>query len=231
MPVSPLTPMPTSPRPDLYGAIHKALRLCLLDTLCQLGRADPASPAEQHAALTRLDRTLALLRGHQRLENDVLHTAIEARRPGGSQRGAEEHAEQRSQMDLLDADVQALRHAPDPARWQRLYRHVASLVADHLRHMQTEEGPLMATLCAAYSDTELGALRDRLLSAAEPQPLHEAMPWIGAALSPDELADCLAELHTRWPAEAFERGLAQALGAAGPEHRARVLARLGPGVG
>jgi len=228
MPLSPLSPMPVPPRPDLYGPIHKALRLCLLDTLCRLGRTDPGDAAARDGALAQLDETLALLRSHQRLENDILHTAIEARRPGASLRGADDHAEHRSQMALLDAEVQALRHAPDAGRWQRLYRHLAAFVADGLRHMQTEEGPLMATLHAAYGDDELAELHERLLATAGPGQVHDAMRWLGAALAPDELAAWLADLRQRWPAEAFERSLARALDAAGPECSARVLRRLLP---
>ena len=84
---------PKSPRVDLYAPVHKALRLFMGDTLGRLGWLDLDDADECASTFSQVEALLELCRHHAALENQFIHTAIEARRAGDTARIAAEHDE------------------------------------------------------------------------------------------------------------------------------------------
>lgn len=196
----------TAPRYDLYGPIHKAIRRFMNDTLQRLGALDVADDDALGAALEQLDSLLAALRRHLKHENDFLHTAIEARQPGGARGTAEEHVEHLESLAALEGESSALRAAPAEQRDQRvarLYRHLALLVAENLQHMHIEETANNALLWAHYSDAELMDIHDRLVATIPPAEMMGWLRWMAPSLAPAELTGMLGGMREKAPAEVF----------------------------
>ncbi len=196
-----------APRFDAYGPIHKALRHAMAHTLHGLGTLDVNDEQERSAALDGVDALLALMRSHLQHENDFVHTAIEARQPGGAARTAADHLQHLEAITDLEDETRALRHAPPaqcPLLAQRLYRHLAVFVGENLVHMQVEETEGNATLWALYSDEELIALHDRLVAVIPPAEMAVVARWMGAALSVPELALLLGDMRQKAPPPAYE---------------------------
>lgn len=196
----------TAPRFDLYAAIHKALRAFMNDTLQRVGAMDLADAGETERTLAQLDELLALLRSHLRHENDHVHTAIEARRPNGSSRIADEHLGHLQSIAALQEEAAALRKAPEAARAgsaHRLYHHLASFVAENLEHMHYEETAHNALLWQLYSDEELLAVHDRLLASVKPADMLLCLRWMAPTLRPQELLMVLADIRKSAPPPAF----------------------------
>jgi len=205
----------TPPRFDTYAAIHKALRQAMAHTLHALGALDPNDDQDRSAALEGVDALLALMRSHLQHENDFVHTAIEARLPGGSARTAADHLQHLEAIGDLEDESRALRSAPPaqrPLRAQRLYRHLAVFIGENLVHIQLEETEGNATLWALYSDAELIALHDRLVAVIPPAEMAVVARWMGAALSVPELALVFDDMRSKAPPPAFEAllGIARA---------------------
>lgn len=193
----------TSPRLDLYGPIHKALCLMMTDTLQRAGRLDTDDPGELAATLTQVDALLEACRSHVAKENKFVHTAIEARRPGASERIAGEHDAHLDAIAALQAEVAALRALPTAAAANRLYAHLARFIAENLEHMQLEETQHNAALWAAYSDAELLEIHQRLLASIEPAEMPTILRWMVPALSPAERASMLEQMQRELPPEAM----------------------------
>lgn len=198
------------PRFDLYAFIHKALREQMSYALGQLGRADVGQPEPLDAVAQLLDT----LRAHLRHENDFIHTAIEARQPGGARDTADDHADHLDAIDQLGQELLALRQAPpaeQPLRMQRLYRHLAAFIGENLVHMQVEESQNNARLWALYSDAELLAIHERLVGSISPAEMATSLQWMAAALNDSELALLYGDLQRGAPADVFPAllGLAQ----------------------
>ena len=199
-----------APRPDLYGAIHKALRAFMSHTLVRLGAMDVADAEERGLALDGVDALLALLRGHVQHENDFVHTAIEARRPGGARHTADDHLGHLDAIANLEDEVRALRDLGDERAEQRalqaarLYRHLAELIGENLVHMQVEEADNNAALWALYSDAELVAIHDRLLASVAPAEMALVVRWMASSLSLPELTGLFGEMQAKAPPPAFE---------------------------
>ena len=211
---------------DLYAFIHKALREQMSRTLGQLGRAEPGQPE----ALDAVAQLLSALRAHLRHENDFVHTAIEARQPGGSRDTADDHVEHLDAIDQLGQELTALRAAPAAEQaplMQRLYRHLAAFIGENLVHMQVEESQNNARLWALYSDAELLAIHERLLASIGPDEMATSLQWMAAALNDAELAMLYGDMQRGAPAEVFPALLGLAHSQLSAPRQARLNRSLG----
>ena len=193
-------------RYDIYAGIHKALRLFMSRTLCEVGSTDPGNAEEVKAALGLLDRLLGLCELHLKDENEFVHPALERARPGSTARIAAEHvhhAEAIADLRDLAGVVADSSGAVRAAACGRLYRALALFVADNFQHMQVEETAHNALLWAHYSDAELMAIEQALVAAIPPAAMFEALHWFLPALNAPERAAMLAGMQQGMPPEAF----------------------------
>lgn len=205
--VSPIAPaQPAAPRVDMYMIIHKTLRRLMSQTLVRLGCVDVTDDADMADALGAVDTLLVACMNHLKHENDFVHAAIEARRPGGAAKTAGDHVEHVDAIETLEAEVRALRDAPMEQRATlalRLYRHLALFVAENFEHMHIEETANNATLWALYSDAELLEIHDRLIASIPPAEMFEILRLMAPALAPQEFAMVLGGMRAAAPPEAF----------------------------
>jgi len=196
-----------APRLDLYAFIHKALRQFMHETLARLGRLDVEDSDERNGTLDQVDALLQQLRCHVQHENDFIHTAIEARRPGASRHTADDHLLHGDAIGNLEDESRALRNGRADQRAalaQRLYRHLAAFVGENLQHMHIEETENNATLWALYTDPELADLHDRLVGSLPPDEMALTARWMAAALNPQELALVFGDIQRKAPAAALQ---------------------------
>jgi len=200
-------PAPTkAPRFDPYIFIHKALRQFMGHTLSRLGSMDVGDAEERPLVLDGVDALLQFMRGHLQHENDFVHTAIEARHPGGARHSADDHLLHVDAIGNLEDESRAVRDARDehrPALALRLYRHLAEFVGENLVHMQVEETQNNAALWALYSDAELIEIHDRLLATIGPAEMALTARWMAASMSVPELALLFGEMQHKAPPPAF----------------------------
>ncbi len=192
-----------TPRFDAYDPIHRALRLFMTDTLGRVGWLDPADAAEMQATLGQVEALLALCRSHLEHENQHVHPALEARRPGTTTRVAGEHHEHLEHLAALQADVDRLRQQADAAAAQRLYRHLALFVADNFQHMHHEETAHNQALWDLYSDDELRAIEAGIVASIPPEEMAVALRWMAPALPPATRAAFFGGMQQGMPPEAF----------------------------
>ena len=199
--------MPAAPRVDLYVHIHKAMRAFMTDTLGRVGRLDVFDAAEMDATLGQLEALLGQCENHLKHENEFVHTAIEARQPGGAGRIAEEHVEHLEAISALREDAARLGAAVEarrPLLALRLYRHLALFVAENFQHMHVEETLHNATLWANYSDAELEAIHNALVASLPPPEMTLVARWMVPAMNPTERAGMLNGIKAGAPPQVFD---------------------------
>lgn len=235
--IAALSQATTSPRADLYGVIHKALRAMMVDSLLAVGRMDSTDATECGAIASRVGALLDFCASHLAHENLWVHPAIEARAPGASARIAHEHDDHSHYIATLRAVLAQLTGAPDAgaatAAAQALYRLLALFVADNLVHMDGEETTHNALLWARYTDAELLAIHAALVGSIPPEEMAFALRWMLPAMNPQERCAMLADMRDNAPAEAFAATLdiaRQQLDAPAWAHLARGLG-LAPAAG
>ncbi|MEO6033590.1 MAG: hypothetical protein ABIP61_17155 [Burkholderiaceae bacterium] len=201
------TPQPSAPRFDMYAPIHKALRNCMSDTLRRVGRLDVSDAPDMAASLGQMHELLDLCLGHLQHENGFVHTAIEARRPGGAARTCADHVEHVESIEALRAEALALPTAAEPLRpglALRLYQHLALFIAENYQHMHIEETANNTALWSLYSDVELLAIHARLMASIDPQEQLQVARWLIPAVTPLEAAEILNGARSQMPPEVFE---------------------------
>jgi hypothetical protein len=218
-------------RVDLYTTIHKGLRAYMAHTLEAVGRMDANDAADVAQALGELRSLLGLMRTHMHAENQFLHPALEARRPGTARRTAGEHAEHEHAFETLSAALLAVERSADSARAAaatQLYRHLSLFASENLAHMQVEETENNAALWATYADAELAQIHDALLASIAPQERLLALRWMVPALTPAERAGMLVEMQAKLPAAAFSGLLAALQPHVSARDWAKLTAAIGP---
>lgn len=206
LPTPPAAHAPTVGRLDLYAPIHKALRHFMMDTLLRVGQLDVEDACEMRLTMGQLEELLSFCASHLAHENDFIHTALDARRPGSAGRTAEDHLEHLDAIDALRCEAAQVRAAAPAERSVvalRLYRHLALFVAENFQHMHFEETANNTALWAAYSDAELHALHDRLLDSIGPAEHLQVARWMVPAITPQERCGMLNAIRAEAPPEAF----------------------------
>lgn len=182
---------------DLTGPVHKALRRFMFDTLVQSGSLDVTRRADVERTLNLVERLLGVLREPA---------------PG------------------LRSAMAELQHAPASGRAAcaaRLYRELSGLVTRELARLQAAEEIDAERPPRLAGVTERARLRRERLATLDLDELRDLLGWMADALSPQELAALLDDLHDgaptprlslaldvvsrRLPAERWQR-LAAALG-------------------
>lgn len=194
------------PREDMYGAIHKALRAFMADTLLSLGRADVDDGEELDRVTGQVVDLVDFCLSHLQHENAFVHPALEARASGASAAIAHDHVDHEHQIAELRSAALALRQveaALRPAAAHGLYRALAVFVADNMLHMNVEETAHNAVLWSRYTDAELHAIHDALVASIPPQELMLGLRWMVPYLAPRERLGLLTGIRAQAPAPAF----------------------------
>ncbi len=198
----------TMARFDLYASIHKALRSFMADTLGAVGRMDADDEEERHATLQQLRSLLDLLEHHAQIEDQFIHVAMQARRPGSADETGAEHDRQRATLRDLRRQADEVEWAAGAARAiaaHELYRHLSLFVAENLAHMHEEETVNNAVLWAELTDDELAAIHDRIVASIDAQEMAQVIRWMAPSLTPYERSTLFGALQAKAPAEVFHR--------------------------
>lgn len=195
-----------APRYEIYAAVHKGLRACMVETLTNLGRVDAASESSVAQALGMVNDLLEHCSDHLAHENEFIHAALERVQPGSAARCAADHVQHVADIAKLRARVDAVNLTAGPGRERALvvlYRLLALFVAENFEHMSVEESAHTETLWAHYSDDELRAIEHEIVSHIKPDRLMAFLRWMLPFASRQERARMLKGMKAGMPPEAF----------------------------
>jgi hypothetical protein len=218
------------PRVDMYTLVHKGIRAFMGATLGAVGRMDVQDPQDVSQVLAEVRALGTFLRAHLHHENQFVHPALEARRPGAARRTAGDHVEHERAIERLEAAARAVETAEEAARAGaalELYRELALFVAENLEHMHLEETENNAQLWSLYADEDLERIHEALLSSVKPEIFALGLRWMVPSMTPAERAALLTGMLARMPSEAF----AGVLGALRPHLAERDWAKLMAAIG
>lgn len=190
---------------DIYGPIHKGLRLAHGELLRRLGRAD-FDAAIPHELLGDLRTHLVLAAHHLAHEEAVIHPALDSRAPGAAAGLDTDHAHHQARLALLHSAIGAIEYAAPADRralGRGLYLAFSTFVAEDLAHMCREEAEVWPRLCALFSDEELAALEMTIVASLSPADNIAFMRMMLPAMNRAERAALLTAMKTGAPAEAY----------------------------
>lgn len=192
-----------TPRFNMYGPIHKALRLFMSDTLGRCGRLDWQDEVELAEVTGQVEALAGLLGQHLAHEDSFIHPFMQARQAGSAAKAGAEHHDHQEALAALALEARLLRQQPCEAQASRVYQELALLVADNFQHMHLEETAHHQCLWQHASDSELASLHDRLLESIPPAEMMQTLAWMLPALAPRERAGMLLGMREGAPAPVF----------------------------
>lgn len=215
---------------DFYAPIHKGIRLGLCQMLTRLGAADAGDPG-LNLMLADLRAQLALSQQHLAHEDAVIHTALEARAPGAATRLEQAHAHHRASFEDLETlicRIERSEGAETNALLRALYLRFSLFAADDFAHMAEEEQLMLPILQSLFTDEELMALEDAIVSQIPPEEMVAVAGLMIPAATRTDRISMLSALRANAPAEAFGAILAVAVQ---PNISAEDFAHLSEGLG
>jgi hypothetical protein len=222
--------MNSADRFNIYTGIHKGLRAFMCDVLIQVGCLDPDDAGEIRSAAAAVRALLEFARGHLQHEDEWIHPALEARRPGSSKESQADHRQHRETFAQLETSLRVLERSEGGERNAAalgLYRQLALFVAENFEHMHIEETENHATLVACYSEQEVLELNQRLVAAVSPGMMATALRWMVPSISAQERASLLGGMRANAPRPVFEGVIALVR----PHLSGRDWAKLGAAIG
>lgn len=189
---------------DLYGPIHKGLRLAHAQLIVRLGAADPIE--DQPVLLADLTAHLATAAGHLDHEDRFIHPALEAITRGATRDLENHHQSHRDDLDRLHTLIEGLKAAPRETRaaaWRELYLVFCAFVAADLAHMAHEETVIWPQLCAHLNDEQLAELEMRIIASLTPRENLSVMRIMLPAMSPEERIGLLTGMKANAPPDAY----------------------------
>jgi hypothetical protein len=161
------------PRVDLYGPVHRGLRMALTTVLVRIGATDTRDCTRLATMIDDLEGVLYLCSSHLAHENAHIHAAIERRQPGAMARFDHAHRDHEHEIAELRALSLSLgvKAVDRDAIHRTLYLRFSRFVADNLAHMAEEETEVAALLDALYSPAELEQIHGALLASIGPDEM------------------------------------------------------------
>lgn len=195
---------------DIYGPVHKGLRLAHSQMLIRLGQADYADCPRQ--LLGDLRAHLAVAAKHLHHEEAFIHAAL-ASAPAYLLTLNEQHERHRSRLAGLETAIERLEAAtPEqrPMHGRMLYLAFSTFVAEDLEHMAHEEAEIWPLLCALFTDEQLADLEMRIIATLTPEDNIAVMRVMLPAMNPAERIGLLSGMKAGAPPEAYAAVIEQA---------------------
>jgi hypothetical protein len=191
---------------DVYGPVHKGLRLGLSELLVRLGHTDYGDPRATAESLAHLRRQLAMNALHLHDEDTYLHPVIRRLDGDLAQPLDAAHAEHRRAFHHLESLAHAVETAGERERGRaahRLYLEFGRFVAEDLEHMHQEETVTLPALQARLTDAELGDVEGRIIGSLSPDQLIGFLQHMLPAMTPQERLAFLKGVRAAAPGDVF----------------------------
>lgn len=193
-------------RYNLYATIHKGLRGAQTALLARLGALDTSDDTEVAAVAGDVLRMVKLGRKHLAHENIHIHSVIEARSAGATDRLADDHDHHERDFDILEGMVATLKAAPAAKRGplaRALYLRYSQFLAEDFEHMLEEETETLSLLHRLFSDEELQAIEMAIIGSVEPDTMLDYLRIMIPAMNPVERIGMLGGMKAGMPQPVF----------------------------
>lgn len=197
-------------RYNIYTLIHKGLRASLCQNLVDLGKLDDT---DAEAVIHQLDITGSLLdfcRGHLQHENNFIHPVIQSLDSNPLQT-IDDHHEHEMVINELQHKIAFIKNLQGTDRTKALesfYGSFSLFVAENFTHMRFEETHNAELLWKYFSDAEIHAIEQKLVSSLSPEENLLGLLMILPNITHPERVTFLQGFRQAIPADAFNGTLA-----------------------
>jgi len=193
-------------RYNLYATIHKGLRRAQGQLMMRLGAIDPLNEADVAGLVGDLRLMVLMGRMHLKHEDRFIHTELETRSAGASQRLADDHDDHERDFVELEGMLSKIEAAAPQQRspmLRALYLRYTKFQAHDFEHMIEEETETLSLLHKLFRDDELAAIEGRIVGSVEPGMMMEFIRIMIPAMNPAERLGMLGGMKAAMPVPVF----------------------------
>jgi hypothetical protein len=195
----------STPRFDLFLAIHKGIRLALADLLTRMGSTDFSDAAAAQRIATDLDLVLALCEDHRRTEDEIVFPNLRSRMSGDLVSILDDHEDQpRIVQELLAAAHTLVAESAEnrPRVGRMLYLHFSKFVGAVFSHMAEEEQVASPLFDRLFTPEEVLAIHGKAMAFLSLEAHFRGAKFILRALNRPERIALMTGALAQFPKEA-----------------------------
>jgi hemerythrin-like domain-containing protein len=201
-------------RYNTFNRIHKALRAMLYDTATELQRTDFNNDEESGPILQKITVVVDMFEKHAHTEDTLVFPAASQYEPAIIDAFEKEHAkdhELSQKLRTLAAIFNSL-HTPEEKiqLGSAIRKSFVEFLVFNLEHMAREEDIINNLLWRYYSDEEILAIEQMVVSSQPPEAIAFAWKWMLRGLSNQEIVRWLKTVEKNAPDFVFNNLFATA---------------------
>lgn len=204
----------TGQRFNSFNLIHKGLRALLFETGTVIMRTDFSNEEEGRKAVELISDVTAMFNDHAANEDQHVLPAVARFDESLQEEFEEEHEEDEELANKLSWLCDAYVHALTTERKMEIGRDLLYIfyefTAFNLYHMNKEEEKLNRALWANYTDEEIMAIQQKIVSSIPPAIMAVNAKWMLRGINDVEVKGWLGQVKATAPEPAFRALIAQA---------------------
>jgi hypothetical protein len=188
---------------NMFNQIHKGLRAMLFDTALSLQQCNFMNPDDAESALEKVELAVNLFHSHAEHEDEFVLPVVEEHSPALATEFESEHEKDEllsnNLMNLLAAyqlasDLDAMRSVG-----YAITMAFNDFIAFNLYHMNKEEEKITKLMWENYSDAELMAINQAIVSSIPHEKMTTNVKWMIRGLNNPEIIGWLCAVKNNAP--------------------------------
>jgi hemerythrin-like domain-containing protein len=194
-------------RYNIFYRIHKGLRTMLYETAIELQRTDFNNEEESETILQKITAVVDLFDNHAHTEDTMAFPAVEQYEPSVVDAFEKEHVkdhELSQKLRTLIVIFSSLKTDDEKINLGSAFRKAfVEFLVFNLEHMAKEEDVINNLLWRYYSDEEIQAIEQKIVSSQTPETAAIATKWMFRGLSNHEIVCWLKIVEKNAPEFVF----------------------------
>jgi hemerythrin-like domain-containing protein len=217
---------------NTFNQIHKALRAMLYDTSLTLQQTNFLDEQETTIAIEKVKFAVDMFDHHAHTEDHYILPAIQAYEPSVVATFEAEHVWDLKLSEQLKDAIYALELAAKAKveMGTELTKAFVAFMTFNLNHMAKEEDVINKILWRYYSDAEILAINQKIVSELEPWVMQASAKWMLRGMNNTEIAGWLKAVRQSAPEPVFQSLFTAAEKELAPERFGAVVEGITDGV-
>ncbi|MFW9772157.1 MAG: hemerythrin domain-containing protein [Candidatus Heimdallarchaeota archaeon] len=199
----------SQPRIDVYGPIHKAIRLIMTEIMYELGKVDPNNLSELALLAERLENLWNLLEAHAQGEEEFIFPHLKREAESIFIKLKQAHEKFEEQIGIFRNDFRRITGEDieiekRPGQVSSFIKQYNTFLSQYFSHLQDEELEANPILWKALNDSELMDIINKIVSKQPPELMQYLLPYYFRAINPMERTGLLMGMKKNIPETAFE---------------------------
>ena len=194
-------------RYNIFYQIHKGLRAMLYETAIELQRTDFNSADETDSVLKNITAIVDMFDRHAHTEDSLVFPAVAGYEPSIADAFEQEHVKDHELTEKLRTLILmfgSLNMEEEKIQLgSALRRTFVEFIVFNLEHMAKEEDIINNLLWRYYSDEEILAMEQKIVSSQSPADVAFASQWMLRGLSNQEIVRWLKKVEKNAPEFVF----------------------------